>query len=79
MEIPRKLREQIKFYERHGFHVVDMEYREGSHVKVIFAEFPGPQFLTNNVNEPRGWKNNISRYKRLAQKAKEKLKEKNHD
>lgn len=72
MEIPRPLREQIKFYERHGFHVVSLEYREGAHFKLTFAEFKQPQFITKNVNEPRGWKNNVSRYKRLAQEEKEK-------
>lgn len=75
MEIPRTLREQIKFYERHGFNVIDVECREGAHFKLTFAEFPQPQFVTKNVNEQRGWKNNVSRYKRLAQEEKEKRNE----
>lgn len=72
MEIPRTLREQIKFYERHGFHVIDIENRAGAHFKLTFAEFPQPQFVTKNVNEARGWKNNISRYKNLMKEHQEK-------
>lgn len=70
MEIPQCLREQLKFYERHGFHAVKVDNRSGSHFRVTFAEFKAPQFVTKNVNEPRGWKNNISRFKRLAQEEK---------
>lgn len=72
MEIPQCLREQLKFYERYGFHAVKVDSRSGSHFRVTFAEFPQPQFVTKNVNEQRGWKNNLSRYKRLAQEEKEK-------
>ena len=67
MEIPKVLREQIKFYERHGFHVVDVEHREGAHMRLTFAEFPQPQIVTKSKTDPRAWRNNISRYKRLAQ------------
>ena len=74
MEIPKMLREQIKFYERHGFHVVDVEYREGSHMKATFAEFPQPQFLTISRTDWRGWKNNIARYRRLTKEQQENVK-----
>ena len=67
MEIPKVLREQIKFYERHGFRVVDAEHREGAHIRLTFAEFPQPQIVTKSKSDWRAWKNNIARYKRLAQ------------
>ena len=70
MDIPKALREQVKFYERHGFHVVDVESRAGAHMKLTFAEFPQPQFVTVSKTDWRGWKNNISNYKRLAQESK---------
>ena len=74
MEIPKVLREQIKFYERHGFHVTDVENRAGAHFRVTFAEFPQPQFISKNVNEPRGWKNNIARFRNLAKEQQENVK-----
>lgn len=67
MNIPRVLREQVKEYERAGFHVIDVEPRSGSHFKVWFAEFAEPQIVTKNALDWRALKNNIARYKRLAQ------------
>lgn len=64
------MREQLKLYERHGFHVTSIEFRAGSHVKVTFAEFPEPQFLTKNLGDPRGALNNIARFRNLAAKTK---------
>lgn len=67
MNVPRVLREQVKEYERAGFHVTAVEPRSGSHFKVWFAEFPDqPQIITKNVLDWRALKNNIARYKRIA-------------
>ena len=66
MNIPRAIREQVKEYEKAGFHVVQVEPRSGSHFKVWFAEFSEPQIVTKNVLEWRSLKNNIARYRRLA-------------
>ena len=70
MNIPKVLREQVKEYERAGFHVIDVEPRSGSHFKLRFAEFAEPQIVTKNLLDWRAIKNNIARYRRLA---KEKL------
>lgn len=70
MNIPRALREQVKEYEKAGFRVVACEPRSGAHFKLWFAEFPDkPQIVTTNAYDPRSLKNNISRYRRLAQGA----------
>lgn len=69
MEAPKALRQQIKFYEGHGFHAVDAQPRAGSHWRVRFAEFDEPQFLTVNADCPRALKNNVARFKRLAAQA----------
>ena len=67
MNIPRAIREQVKEYEKAGFHVVACEPRSGAHFKIWFAEFPDqPQIVTKNVEEWRSLKNNIARYRRLA-------------
>lgn len=66
MNIPRVLREQIKAYEREGFHAVAVEPRAGSHFKVVFAEFIEPQILTKNASDPRALKNNIARFRKLS-------------
>ena len=66
MNIPRVLREQLKVYEREGFHPLTVEQRAGSHFKVVFAEFSEPQILTKNAGEPRALKNNIARFRKLA-------------
>jgi hypothetical protein len=68
MNIPRVLREQAKEYERAGFHIINIEPRNGAHFKVWFAEFDEPQIITKNVNSWRSIKNNISHYKRLTKK-----------
>lgn len=72
MTPPRVLRDQLAFYERHGFHAVDFESAKGSHFKVKFAEFGEPQFLSKNVGCPRALRNNVSRFRQLAAKAGEK-------
>lgn len=64
--IPIRLREQIIVYEREGFTVKEVE-RRSRHYRVIFHEFPQPQMLTANTTDPRAWKNNIARFKRLKQ------------
>lgn len=69
MEAPKALRQQIRFYEGFGFHVVEAKPRAGSHWRVRFAEFDEPQFLTVNANDPRALKNNVARFKRLAAQA----------
>jgi len=69
MTIPRVLRDQAKFYASKGFHIVDAEPRAGSHFLVKFAEFPEPQIVTKNVNDPRAMHNNVSVYRRLKEKA----------
>jgi hypothetical protein len=67
MNVPRAIREQVKEYEKAGFHVVACEPRSGAHFKIWFAEFPDqPQIVTKNVEEWRSLKNNIARYRRLA-------------
>jgi len=70
MNVPRVLREQVKEYERAGFHVVACEPRSGSHFKVWFAEFKEPQIVTKNSSDPRALKNNIAHYKRVIAKEK---------
>ena len=70
MNVPRVLREQVKEYERAGFHVINVEPRSGSHFKLWFAEFPDqPQIVTKNTLDPRSIKNNIAHYKRVKEKA----------
>ena len=69
METPRALRKQLAYYAREGFDVVDIEFRSGSHVKLIFAQFSEPQFVSRNPTDSRGWKNNVARYRRLAKES----------
>lgn len=71
MNVPRVLREQVKEYERAGFHVINVEPRIGSHFKVWFAEFSEPQIVTKNGSDPRALKNNIAHYKRVMAKEKQ--------
>lgn len=67
MKVPRELRKQVDAYVRAGFNPVDITHREGSHYRVVFAEFPeNPQFITKNAGDPRALKNNIARFRRLA-------------
>lgn len=68
MNIPRVLREQVKEYEKAGFHVVACEPRNGAHFKLRFAEFTEPQIVTKNACDPRSVKNNIAHYKRVLAK-----------
>lgn len=66
MNIPRGLRDQLKFYESKGFHVTSIEPRSGSHFLVVFAEFPQAQIITRNCgSDPRAWRNNVAQYRRL--------------
>lgn len=65
MEYPKALRCQLKHYEAHGFTPIDAEPKAGSHWKVRFAEFTQPQIVTACKTDPRGWKNNLARYRRL--------------
>jgi pyrroloquinoline quinone (PQQ) biosynthesis protein C len=65
MNIPRVLREQVKAYEKAGFHVVDVEPRNGAHFMLRFAEFDVPQIVTKNACDPRSIRNNIAQYRRL--------------
>jgi hypothetical protein len=69
--VPRLLREQFILYERAGFTVKSVS-RASRHYRVEFKEFPDPQFLTANQTDPRSYKNNVARFKRLAAKALEK-------
>lgn len=62
----------MKEYEREGFHVVSIENRSGSHKLVTFAEFPDPQIVTASQSDWRAFKNNIARFRRLAEQHKEK-------
>lgn len=73
MKVSQRLRKQIKEYEREGFHVVSIEDRAGSHKMLIFAEFPEPQIVTDCKSDWRAFKNNISRFRRLAREHAEKL------
>lgn len=72
MIIPQCLREQAKLYAAHGFHIIEVTPRAGSHFKVIFAEFSEPQFLSKNVGDPRAFKNNIARFRGLMKDQQEK-------
>lgn len=72
MKIPQRLRKQLKEYEREGFHVVAIEHRAGSHKLATFAEFPEPQIITDCKSDWRALKNNVSRFRRLAEQHKEK-------
>lgn len=63
--IPRLLREQFQLYERAGFTVKSVT-RASRHYKVGFVQFPDHQFLTANSTDPRSYKNNVARFKRLA-------------
>ncbi len=76
MNVPRVFRQQFIEYEKAGFHPIALEFAKGSHAKVTFAEFPDPQFLTKNITDFRAIKNNISRFRGLAAKAREKSNEK---
>jgi len=72
MKVSQRLRKQIKEYEREGFHLVSLENRTGSHKLVTFAEFPEPQIITASQSDWRALKNNIARFRRLAEQHKEK-------
>jgi hypothetical protein len=65
MNIPRVLREQLKFYESKGFHATSVEPRNGAHFMVTFAEFPQPQIISKNGSDPRALHNNVAQYRRL--------------
>jgi hypothetical protein len=65
MNIPRVLRDQLKFYEGKGFHVTSIEPRNGAHFLVVFAEFPQAQIISKNGSDPRAWHNNVAQYRRL--------------
>lgn len=69
MSIPKVLRDQARFYESKGFHIIDAQPRAGSHFLVTFAEFPEPQIVTKNAKDPRAMHNNVSAYRRLKEKA----------
>ena len=77
MEIPKRLREQVKAYAREGFHVINIERRAGSHCMLTFAEFPQPQIVTDCKTDPRAIRNNLARYRKLAAAYKEKSNEGN--
>lgn len=66
MQVPKKIRKQIKEYEAAGFHVTDLERAAGSHYKANFAEFPERIVLTASQIESRAIKNNIAMFKRMA-------------
>lgn len=65
LNIPRVLREQVKFYENKGFHVTSVEPRAGSHFLLTFAELKQPQIVTKSASDPRAWLNNVANYRRL--------------
>ena len=66
MKISQRMRKQVKEYEREGFHVLNIEDRAGSHKLLTFAEFPEPQIVTDCKSDWRAFKNNVSRFRRLA-------------
>lgn len=72
MKVTQRLHKQIKEYEREGFHLISLENRSGSHKLVRFAEFPEPQIITACKSDWRAIKNNIARFRRLAEQHKEK-------
>ena len=67
--IPRVLREQAKFYGTKGFHMIEVESRNGSHFLAKFAEFPEMQIVTKNLGDVRAMLNNVSTYRRLKERA----------
>ena len=66
MEVPKVLREQIKYCERHGFKAKHIEPRKGSHWKVEFEGVPQPMFMSCCAAEYRSLKNTLSRLRRFA-------------
>lgn len=65
LNIPRVLREQVRFYEGKGFHVTAVEPRSGSHFLLTFAELKQPQIVTQSASDPRAWLNNVANYRRI--------------
>lgn len=65
------MREQIKLYAAHGFDLVEIEHRAGSHFMARFAQFTQPIVLTKNAHDPRALKNNLARLRSLARKVEE--------
>ena len=66
MQVPKRIRKQLKEYESAGFHVTALERAAGAHYKVNFAEFPERVVLTTSQLDPRALKNNIAMFKRMA-------------
>lgn len=64
-QIPRCLRQQLKFYEKQGFTVKEVS-PTAKHWKVRFNEFPQFQIMSPNGSDSHGIWNNVSRYRRLA-------------
>ena len=71
MKIPKRMREQLKVYEREGFHATSIEMRAGSHRMVTFAEFPEPQILSDSKSDWRRERNNVAVFRKLAAAHKE--------
>ena len=77
MAIPRCLREQAKFYESKGFHMIEAQPRAGAHWMARFAEFPDPVIVSiNAMIDRRAVHNNVAHYRRLKDKVVQQLKEK---
>lgn len=61
----KQFKKQFKEYERLGFTVKSIEQCKGAHLKVVFNEFPEPQFLSPHLTDTHSLMNNISRFRRL--------------
>lgn len=66
MEIPRPLREQLRFFEKHGFKALQIESRKGSHFKVQFENISQPYFMSSHDGSERERKNMLCRLRRLS-------------
>jgi hypothetical protein len=62
--VGRRLREQLRIYERDGFKATSIEQRNGSHFKVTFEGIDRAFFFTMSETDPRSYKNNLAELRR---------------
>lgn len=66
MDIPRNLREQLRYYEKQGFRALSVEPRKGSHFKIQFENISQPYFMSFHSGAARERMNTLCRLRRLA-------------
>lgn len=59
MRINKRLREQLRIYERNGFKALFIE-PSSRHIKVIFEGVTRPFYLTANQTDPRSYLNTLA-------------------